>query len=54
MVVNEDCIKCGKCVRVCPSDAILWEDKKEYPIIMNNECLLCGKCKEVCPTDTIK
>lgn len=54
MVVNEDCIKCGKCVRVCPSDAILWEDKKEYPSIINNECLLCGKCKEVCPTDTIK
>lgn len=54
MVVNEDGIKCGKCVRVCPSDAILWEDKKEYPIIINNECLLCGKCKEVCPTDTIK
>ncbi len=54
MVDNEDCIKCGKCVRFCPSDAILWEDKKEYPIIIQNECLFCGKCKEVCPTDTIK
>ena len=54
MVVNEDCIKCGRCVRACPSDAILWEDKKEYLVIIQNECLLCGKCKEVCPTDAIK
>lgn len=54
MVVNEDCIKCGKCVRACPSNAISWEDKKEYPIIIGNECLLCGKCKEVCQNDAIK
>lgn len=54
MVVNGDCIKCGKCVRACSSDAILWEDKRECPIIIQNECLLCGKCKEVCPTDAIK
>jgi len=53
-VDNEDCIKCGKCVRTCPSDAILWEDKKDYPIIIQNECLLCGRCKEICPTDAIK
>lgn len=53
-VLNEDCIKCGKCVKACPADAILWEDKKEHPIIIKNECLLCGKCKEVCPTDAIK
>lgn len=54
MVANENCIKCRKCVRACPSDAILWEGKEEYPTIIENECLLCGKCKEVCPTDAIK
>lgn len=54
MVYNENCIKCGKCVRVCPADAFIWEDKKEYPVIIKNECLQCGKCVEVCPTSSIK
>ncbi len=52
-VHNEDCIKCGKCVRVCPADAYIWESKDDYPIIIKNECLQCGKCVEVCPTDSI-
>ena len=54
MVYNESCIRCGKCVKVCPADAFIWEDKKEYPAIIKNECLQCGKCVEVCPTDSIK
>ncbi|MCK9444489.1 MAG: 4Fe-4S binding protein [Tissierellaceae bacterium] len=54
MIHNESCIKCGKCVDICPSDAIAWDDKKAYPIIIKNECLQCGKCIEVCPTDSIR
>lgn len=53
-VYNDGCIKCGKCVRVCPADAFIWEDKKDYPLIIKNECLQCGKCVEACPTDSIK
>jgi len=54
MIYDEGCIKCGKCVNICPSDAIAWDDKKAYPIIIKNECLQCGKCIEVCPTNSIK
>lgn len=53
-VYNEDCTKCGRCVRVCPADAFAWEDKKDYPLIIKNECIQCGKCVETCPEDTIK
>ena len=53
-VQQEDCSKCGKCVRVCPADAYVWKDKTDYPLIIKNECLQCGKCVEACPKDTIK
>lgn len=53
-VYDDDCIKCSKCIRVCPADAFIWEDKKDYPLIIKNECLQCGKCVESCPTDSIK
>ncbi len=54
MVHNEDCIKCGKCVKACPADAYIWEDRKDYPFIIKNECLKCGRCIEACPTDSIR
>ncbi len=53
-IIDEECIKCGKCVKVCPSDAIIWEDRKDYPLIIQNECLQCGRCKEACPVATIE
>lgn len=53
-VYNENCIKCGICVKICPSDVFIWEDRKEYPIIIQNECLQCGKCATACPTDSIE
>lgn len=53
VVLDNNCIRCGKCVRTCPSDAIIWESKNEYPVIISNECLQCGKCKEVCPSKAI-
>lgn len=53
-VYNEDCIKCGLCVKVCSADAYIWESKDDYPQIIQNECLQCGKCVDACTKDAIK
>lgn len=46
----EKCIKCGKCSRVCPNDAIIKDDKFS---IDNEQCLLCFKCSNECPVQAI-
>ncbi len=47
--ITPDCIKCGKCARVCFNDAI---NTNSYTI--NTErCLGCGKCANICPVSAI-
>ncbi len=50
-IIQDECIKCGKCKDVCRFDAV--------PIIDDNyvidelNCEGCGYCSYVCPTDAI-
>jgi ferredoxin len=45
------CIGCGKCVKICPHDAIVMENNLAY--ISFEKCKLCRKCVEECPTNAI-
>ena len=45
--ITNDCIRCGKCERVCPQKCI-----KDYEINQTH-CLHCGLCKEECPVGAI-
>jgi electron transport complex protein RnfB len=45
------CIGCGKCVKVCPYDAITLENYLAF--IDSVKCKLCRKCVEECPTNSI-
>jgi electron transport complex protein RnfB len=45
------CIGCGKCVKVCPYDAITLENYLAY--IDPVKCKLCRKCVPECPTNAI-
>ena len=50
--VVEGCIKCGTCIKVCPSGAIKIEGD-EFKIDLNR-CIFCGNCQYYCPKKAIK
>ena len=45
------CIGCGKCEKICQSDAITIENNLSY--IDFNKCSVCAKCVDECPTGAI-
>jgi len=56
---NEDCSKCGKCVRRCPFGIIsqeknIKEKKRLVPVIDVDQCRGCGVCATGCPENAIK
>lgn len=48
------CVRCGKCVRVCPSE-ILRQEEKGGAITLRHpeECIACGHCVAVCAAEAI-
>lgn len=49
------CIACGKCVEICPADALkLIGDKKKNISIDYQRCIRCYCCHEVCPVEAIR
>ncbi|MDP8258955.1 MAG: electron transfer flavoprotein subunit alpha [Candidatus Aadella gelida] len=50
-VINDKCVGCTLCVKVCPFGAIVMEDKKA--VIDLAKCTLCGACVEACKFEAI-
>ncbi|WP_392561238.1 RnfABCDGE type electron transport complex subunit B [Orbus sturtevantii] len=49
---ESNCIGCSKCIRVCPTDAIVGS-KHYLHTIIPQLCTSCEECINVCPTDCI-
>jgi uncharacterized protein (DUF362 family)/NAD-dependent dihydropyrimidine dehydrogenase PreA subunit len=52
----EKCIKCGRCVEICPAKpkALSWKNgKKQPPVYAYGNCIRCYCCQELCPHEAI-
>jgi electron transport complex protein RnfB len=50
-VIAEDlCIGCCRCLKVCPTDALVGAAKQIHSVI-REACTGCGNCVERCPTE---
>lgn len=51
---TKTCIRCAKCVRICPSDILTQEgEEREIGVQRVSSCIRCGHCVGVCPTSSI-
>ena len=50
LVVDENCIKCGKCIKSCPLNNISLVNGK---IKISNNCMFCLSCLNNCPKNAI-
>lgn len=48
--VDEDCVKCGLCVKLCPMKNLNLTSKE---ILQNDDCILCYRCVNACPKKAI-
>jgi electron transport complex protein RnfB len=51
-VTEEICIGCCRCIKVCPTDAIIGAAKQIHNV-MREACTGCGNCVERCPTEAM-
>ncbi len=47
------CIGCVKCLRVCPTDAIVGAPKMIHAVLPE-ACSGCTKCIDICPTEALR
>ena len=51
-VSEEICIGCCRCIKVCPTDAIIGAAKQIHNVI-REACTGCGACIDRCPTEAM-
>ena len=50
-IAREKCTRCGKCVAVCPVQAI---SLSAFPRLDAGRCIFCGQCAAICPEEALR
>ncbi len=50
-VREDDCVSCGLCVDICPTNSLSLDGPNPVRIDTHNSCVYCGLCAEVCSFD---
>lgn len=53
LVTEELCIGCCRCIKVCPTDAIVGSNKQIHNVL-KEACTGCGNCIALCPTEALR
>ena len=59
-VIDELCVGCGKCIEVCPMEALSListhdiKKNKKIAVLTPENCIGCGVCANVCSVDAIR
>lgn len=53
-VRRSKCVKCGTCVRLCPTNSITLSRYSKYPRFNRKTCINCLCCAEGCPEHAIR
>ena len=51
-IFEDQCIGCTKCLKRCPTDAIVGASKQMHTVV-NDACTGCKICVDTCPTNAI-
>ena len=51
---KEKCIGCKLCLKVCPSEAIVFKDAEKKIMIYLARCTFCAQCNDVCPVSCLR
>ena len=52
LVAEEICIGCCRCIKACPTDAVVGAAKQIHNVI-REACTGCGACIDRCPTEAM-
>ncbi|MEM4663136.1 MAG: 4Fe-4S binding protein, partial [Candidatus Diapherotrites archaeon] len=51
---SDKCIRCKQCIKVCPAEALEFDDKQNIIVHYVARCTFCGQCVDICPAKCLE